>query len=1087
MRNFLTIVLVLLLVCFGQSYSQKIPFENYTVKEESARKRLPASIIYDIEQDSMGYIWLATQVGAIKYDGYNFDPIAIKNGLPDNNIRDIFIDSKNKIWIATESGGLAYLENNKLHLLNTQNGLVSDNSLELLEDHAGNIWYFSYEGISIIKPDTLINFNEQNSGITGKIFATWIGFDGKVWFSLEDHLYYYDGEIHEMKAPQIKEQTIRDIQEDKPGSIWFSSQQKGVIHISNKDTTIFNVQNGLNSNTGLTIQVQGPDTVIVSTLMPGGLYRIVKDAIDVKWEQNLKDVTINQILVDRRDRVWISTFDNGIFQIEHEKMHHLGTENNLVDNSILKILEDKNGNIWIASPSGLSKYGKVIFQVYNEGFIDNDITIFSIAEEDGNLYMGTSSGLNILNDNGIIAKFSRENNSTPESFIFSILPLEDKIWLGTYYGITKFENSGFQFIPYSQDNDWTQDIIKYDESLYCATSRGLLKYDNVHFTYYTVENGLSDNDIWSLSIDESKNIWCATVNGLSIFDGNQFHNYGINDGLPDNYCNDITFDLEGNAWLGTDNGLSKIKLLPDWTIECSNLSSTDGLGSDIIYSVLLDKQGYIWAGHNLGLDRIDPKTLQINHYGFREGFTSIDNMLGASTITSGNDLWFGTAFGAVKYLPENDFIFEDPPKIYVKKINLYEDSVLIDKYGLKGSKQGADSPDLILPYNKNNLVFHYVGLHYTIVEKNQYKYFLEGYDINWTETHEIVTIPYRKIPPGKYTFKVLAANCDGIWTEEPAQYSFEIRPPFWKTWWFYTLEAISGIALLILFIRLRERKLRQDKIILTQKVKERTLEIAKQRDQIVEQKKEITDSIQYAERIQTAVLPKGEYIDSLLPDYFILFKPRDIVSGDFYWINGKDGKVVVVAADCTGHGVPGAFMSMLGVSILNELASEPKQLSADSMLNLLREHLTKTLRQTGTEDEAKDGMDLALILIDYPKMTVQFAGAYNPLLHIREGECTVYKGDKMPVGYHLGEMNPFTSQLINLSKGDCLYLFSDGYADQFGGPDDKKFKSAKLRELLTEIHNLPMKEQKVRLNETIENWKGINEQIDDILVVGIRI
>ncbi|MBA7553956.1 hypothetical protein ES705_46562 [subsurface metagenome] len=301
------------------------------------------------------------------------------------------------------------------------------------------------------------------------------------------------------------------------------------------------------------------------------------------------------------------------------------------------------------------------------------------------------------------------------------------------------------------------------------------------------------------------------------------------------------------------------------------------------------------------------------------------------------------------------------------------------------------------------------------------------------------------------------------------------------------MEIIAGILVLITIIRYRERKLRHDREVLAQKVKDRTIEVEKQRDQIVLQKKEITDSIVYAEKIQSAVLPNPEYIDNLLKEYFILFKPRDIVSGDFYWINGNSEKAIIVAADCTGHGVPGAFMSMLGVSILNEIANPDTITEAGKILDTLRDHLTTTLWQTGKEEDAKDGMDLALCIIDFKKNKLEFAGAYNPLILIRKGEIIVYKADRMPVGIHMAEMPAFTTYRISLKKDDSLYIYSDGYADQFGGPNDQKFKSLNFRNLLLEISHLPMKQQKNKLNETIEDWKGINEQVDDILVIGMKV
>jgi serine phosphatase RsbU (regulator of sigma subunit) len=194
----------------------------------------------------------------------------------------------------------------------------------------------------------------------------------------------------------------------------------------------------------------------------------------------------------------------------------------------------------------------------------------------------------------------------------------------------------------------------------------------------------------------------------------------------------------------------------------------------------------------------------------------------------------------------------------------------------------------------------------------------------------------------------------------------------------------------------------------------------------------------------------------------------------------------VIAADCTGHGVPGAFMSMLGVSILNEIITTENFADAGEILNILREHIISTLSHTKGDEEARDGMDLALCIIDYQESSVQYSGAYNPLIIVREGEALVYKANKMPVGIHSGEMRKFETIKIALQSGDCLYMFSDGYSDQFGGPDGKKFKTGVFRKLLVEISTKSMAEQKKVLNDTLSSWMNGYEQVDDILVMGIK-
>ena len=301
---------------------------------------------------------------------------------------------------------------------------------------------------------------------------------------------------------------------------------------------------------------------------------------------------------------------------------------------------------------------------------------------------------------------------------------------------------------------------------------------------------------------------------------------------------------------------------------------------------------------------------------------------------------------------------------------------------------------------------------------------------------------------------------------------------------FFTIGFAVISVLLILIFRLFRQKQKANIIL-----EEKNEKISLQRDYIFEQNKEITASIEYASRIQTALLPPQELIDKLIPDSFTLFKPRDIVSGDYYWLSQKGNKIISVTADCTGHGVPGAFMSMLGISFLNEIVnlSEIEDLKADFILNDMRALIITSLRQTGNIGESRDGMDMTLCIIDKEKMEVDFAGAYNSLFIIRDNEIIETKADKMPIGIHVKRSDNFTSHIIELKKGDVLYTFSDGYVDQFGGEDNTKFRKKNFKELLLKIHKEDMAKQKEILDNTIINWMEGYDQIDDILVSGIRI
>ncbi len=298
---------------------------------------------------------------------------------------------------------------------------------------------------------------------------------------------------------------------------------------------------------------------------------------------------------------------------------------------------------------------------------------------------------------------------------------------------------------------------------------------------------------------------------------------------------------------------------------------------------------------------------------------------------------------------------------------------------------------------------------------------------------------------------------------------------------------------------------------LEDKVEERTAEVVKQKEEIEvqrdsladknqrlevaymkieEQNNHITDSIKYAKRIQTAILPPDKYIKKLLPQSFVLYKPKDIVSGDFYWINEKDGTILFSAVDCTGHGVPGAFMSIVGNDQLNYAVNVRGAETPAEVLMALNKGVTNSLQRDVSDGEmsVKDGMDLAICSINYKNKKLQFAGAFNPLYIIQDDEVNVIKGDKYAVGsFSTGEDIDYQNHVIDLKEGDTFYIFSDGYPDQFGGPKNKKYLYKRFREFLLSIHKKPMDEQKELLDKNLAEWMGDNEQVDDIIIIGVKI
>ncbi len=541
---------------------------------------------------------------------------------------------------------------------------------------------------------------------------------------------------------------------------------------------------------------------------------------------------------------------------------------------------------------------------------------------------------------------------------------------------------------------------------------------------------------------------------------------------------------------------------------------------------------YVQSGDNYWMSVYNTDIQNVNHRLIR--FTGKNNKLKDSVFAKklphkstlciypdGNYVWFGNEGGLFMYDKSKPKNYNVPFNTLITKVVTTSDSVL---FAGNFSKKENNSYKLLLkqPENRipelkfshNLLIFEWAAPYFDKESETEYSFRLLGESEEWSKWTRKTDTRYTNLYEGDYTFEVKARN---IYNTESsiAQYSFTVLPPWYRTIWAYILFLIAGIFAILLIIKLYTKKLKRENEKLEQIVKERTAEIRMQNEEITAQRdeiqlqkdvvekakdkielqqKSIMDSIHYASRIQEAVLPPDEYLNKILGEHFVLFKPRDIVSGDFYWATESGDKTVIVAADCTGHGVPGAFMSMLGMSFLNEIVNKDGILQANIILNRLRENVKKSLRQTGKENEAKDGMDIAVCIIDKTEMKVQYAGAYNPLLIIRNDEISRIKADRMPIGIYLREKESFTNNIIDIKKGDLLYIFSDGYVDQFGGKSDSKIRSAKFKEILLENHKKPLDEQKAALVKFLEEWMDHTDstgrkykQVDDILVIGIEI
>ena len=445
-------------------------------------------------------------------------------------------------------------------------------------------------------------------------------------------------------------------------------------------------------------------------------------------------------------------------------------------------------------------------------------------------------------------------------------------------------------------------------------------------------------------------------------------------------------------------------------------------------------------------------------------------------------LYFGTGNGLLALDRESFYMLDKDWEVYLTSV-YYGDSLLSyipeESKGIKPLKHGS-----LLRFNFASASFYNNG-------EVEYRARLVGYTNEWS-SYELVNFKeYEKLPYGTYTLEVQGRN---YYSKESKVYrfTFTVLPPWYFTWWAFTVYGVLAILILLISSRIAIYRVRQKNKRLEELVALRTNEIAAQNETLEQQKSEIEsknedilDSIKYAKRIQDTILPSKERLDGMLKEHFVMYIPKDIVSGDFYWAKQIGNKAIWSAIDCTGHGVPGALVSIVGNNGLLRATSEFGLTEPAKILDKTRELVVESFKNQGSSG-VRDGMDMALVTMDMDTLSLDYAGANNSCVIVRNKEIIEIKADKQPIG-DFEKSKPFTNHTIQLEKNDCIYLFSDGYVDQFGGPKGKKFKSRPFKEFLVEINDMSMEKQHDALLKRFHEWMEGYEQIDDVCVFGVRV
>lgn len=1096
-RNSLFFFLILL-CSYSFVNAQHIRFRRISTNEG-----LMNSMVNAITQDSAGFMWFACSDGLCRYDGKNFvyfrhnptDTTTINEGL----VRTLHYDADGYLWAGGAGCGLVNincrtLQLQKLSRLNADstvflpsNSVTSimpyGNSLYISTLDAG-IWEYSKQNKKFSK---LFGSNQSSFVPFRNIFITP---DGIMWIATStEGVWKYNLKNKELKkynesntsGENIVYNKVRNVFVDNEGWVWLSFWERGnAVLMAGKEHFISNIDNH----------------PFFGKLLKTGL--------------------VSQFLQDRENNIWLCTAEEGAvcFNKKNQRIksytHNLSDLESIGNNTVLCAYTDNTGALWFGTWKGgaqvvnpkLKRFGLYIAEDANSQALHNSTVTCFTQLKSGNILMGTGDGISEFNPmKNTFSRFDFDSVNNiyhlQNAHVYSIA--EDKnenVWVAVFgsgiYVFNKKKELIKRFVD-DKNGGLSSQIIqkilitKSNKIYAAASSRGLNIYDSLmdrfHFLIHSEEDSssLGSNEILCLLEAKNENIWIGTKDGgLNLFNPKTFtFKRFLNEkknpkSLLSNRVNTLCYDKLGGLWIGTDRGICRYSETDD---SFTNYSQYDELIQSEIYSINEDEKGNLWLVTSHGLICFNPLNGKIKQYNKSSGIQGGEFIHNATLTLKDKRICIGGLSGfnifqpsEITDIPNNANIVFTGFSVLNKPFNTEKDAAFVNQ--------------LTLSYKDYFFSVNFSHLDFSNPSQNTYAYKLEGFNTDWVYIGTTQSVTFTNLNPGNYVLRIKAANSMGEWSTRQAVLKITIIPPFWKTWWFYSLCILASVLLLYLFVKYREKKLQHEKLKLEQKVEERTKELQHEKLKVEEANKDIKDSITYAKRIQDAILPSVEFMDTHMPEHFVLYKPKDIISGDFYWMDKLGNTLFFAAADCTGHGVPGAMVSVVCSNALNKTVVELGVTEPGCILDTVRKIVVQTFEKS--DKNVKDGMDISLCRLEILNSKLEWAGANNPLWLIRNNELTEIKPNKQPIG-KVENPKPFTTHTLELQAGDTIYIFTDGFADQFGGEKGKKFMYKPLKNLLLSIQNNNMNEQKRMLEKEFDKWKGNLEQVDDVCIIGVRI
>jgi serine phosphatase RsbU (regulator of sigma subunit)/ligand-binding sensor domain-containing protein len=1075
---------LLLLMCFiflpSKSFCQTNTFEsglphivNYTKNEHKAHDQS-----WCLLEDSLGLIYIGNNIGLLVFDGIDFDFLPTESV-----IYSLAKDKKGKIYYGADGDFGCIIQNES-------GKLVQQSFLHLIPkgyDTFAEVWT-----IKCIDNQVLFSTREQIYTYKNNIISTIKPAKGTgihKCFELKNNYlvreigggfsYLLGNKLNFIKGSEIFEETMVDFVQEIDGKILVGTRKNGFYEMTWDPSK--------NANSCVLTPIKFP---------------VSKYFEEAELYSGILLSNGNFCFTTKSKGVFISDLNGNLLE-------HYSTDKGIINNKTWHALEDKNKNLWVVSSKGISMIDYLTpIRLYNSfqglsGLVNN-INIIN-----DKLYASCDVGL-------------FEGSETNEGIVFKANPN----FKTNCSSVSKFSKDGISdLIVASLDGLYAirgnekiaiEEDIRFDNSLQCSKNPNLLVAVGKNIiTLYKLENKQYKlirkfehlSQFRFIVEDDAGYLWTSGDNKVLVRFDPSLEEESIFELIP----LQIPINVKSENYIfkyKNKISISSLRGIYEINNNSKNISFTksDFFPSDIeiqhnyVFKVYIDKTENFWLAYDSKLKNgiiAHYSKSSTNNYNFDNLYFS--KFLGIQKNGFAEDkygnLWIATNDGLLKYNTKKQIHYKHHFPIFIKKVTLKNDSSFSLTRGLV-----PDVLKKLLPFDLNDISFEFSAVNYAGVNDLFFSSRLLPLEDHFGEWTLLRNKNYNYLPEGKYTLELRAKDIFNNYSNTK-KFTFEIAPPWYRTTIAYFLYFVLAIVLIYGIIKFNTIRLRAVNDLLEKTVKDRTHELWEERDKLSEANLEITDSINYAKIIQQSILPDVNTFKKTFTDSFILFKPRNIVSGDFYWFSlaGVNNKTkynlsqhIIVAADCTGHGVPGAFMSMIGSEKLNQSIAEIDDLTPANILSFMNRKIKDSLKQEEGNSQSKDGMEISLCFLDTDTNILTFAGANRPLWIYRK-DCTldsveIIKPTKAGIAGHTSADQVYKETEIQLFKGDTIYLFTDGAPDQFGGPKGKKLTTKGFRQLLFDIQSQTMEQQGKSLNGFYRSWMGrANEQVDDILIMGIRI